>query len=97
MQGSGASSELETGVKLQSRIDPASDEHLPSGVVLRGAVERELRPARADHPCATSGFVPDHELLQRVGTGAYGEVWMARNKLGTLRAVKLVYRARFRG
>lgn len=33
--------------------------------------------------------VPDHELFQRIGAGAYREVWLARN-LATraLRAVK---------
>jgi WD40 repeat protein len=35
-------------------------------------------------------------LLQRIGRGAYGEVWLARNALGTLRAVKIVYRSRFK-
>ena len=39
--------------------------------------------------------VPDHELLRRIGTGSYGEVWLARSALGTLRAVKVVHRASF--
>src|SRR6266478_1980601 len=39
--------------------------------------------------------VPDHELLRCVGRGSYGEVWLARNVMGTFRAVKLVYRDRF--
>jgi tetratricopeptide (TPR) repeat protein len=39
--------------------------------------------------------VPDHELLKNIGGGSYGEVWVARNKLGTLRAVKVVYRSTF--
>src|SRR5437899_279218 len=39
--------------------------------------------------------VPDHELLRRVGEGAYGEVWLARNVMGTYRAVKIVYRRSF--
>jgi hypothetical protein len=39
--------------------------------------------------------VPDHELLRRVGGGSYGEVWLARSALGTLRAVKLVTRRSF--
>jgi WD40 repeat protein len=39
--------------------------------------------------------VPDHELLRSIGSGAYGEVWLARNVLGAYRAVKVVYRASF--
>ena len=36
--------------------------------------------------------VPDHELLRRIGRGAYGEVWLARNSMGCYRAVKVVFR-----
>ncbi len=39
--------------------------------------------------------IPDHELLRPIGSGAYGQVWLARNALGTLRAVKVVYRDQF--
>ena len=39
--------------------------------------------------------VPDHELIRPIGRGAYGEVWLARNIMGTWRAVKVVYRGRF--
>jgi serine/threonine protein kinase/Tfp pilus assembly protein PilF len=39
--------------------------------------------------------VPDHELIRRIGSGAYGEVWLARNVVGTLRAVKVVHRCNF--
>ncbi|PWU19621.1 MAG: hypothetical protein C5B50_06175 [Verrucomicrobia bacterium] len=39
--------------------------------------------------------IRDHELICRIGEGAYGEVWLARNIMGTLRAVKIVYRRRF--
>ena len=39
--------------------------------------------------------VPDHELLRPIGHGAYGEVWLARNVMGTLRAVKVVHRHDF--
>jgi serine/threonine protein kinase len=39
--------------------------------------------------------IPDHELLRRIGGGAYGEVWLARNALGPLRAVKIVRRTAF--
>jgi len=39
--------------------------------------------------------IPDHALLRRIGEGSYGEVWLARNVMGTLRAVKIVHRASF--
>jgi serine/threonine protein kinase len=40
--------------------------------------------------------IPDHALIRRIGQGAYGEVWLARNALGTWRALKIVYRDNFR-
>jgi serine/threonine protein kinase len=39
--------------------------------------------------------IADHELLRPIAAGSYGEVWLARNAVGTLRAVKIVRRARF--
>ena len=30
--------------------------------------------------------VPDYELLRRIGSGSYGDVWLARNVLGQFRA-----------
>ena len=49
-------------------------------------------PIRIDRPVPD---VPDHTLLRCIGRGSYGEVWLARNVLGTHRAVKIVYRASF--
>jgi serine/threonine protein kinase len=62
---------------------------------IRAAVQRQLEemPEKKYAPPP----IPDHVLLQRIGSGAYGDVWLARNALGALRAVKLVYRARFEG
>jgi WD40 repeat protein len=39
--------------------------------------------------------IPDHELIRRIGRGAYGEVWLARSVTGAFRAVKIVYRSSF--
>jgi CHASE2 domain-containing sensor protein len=77
----------------------------------RTALERQLETARAQAstrvepmlpprprtpPPAGVPAVPDHDLLRRVGRGAYGEVWLARNAVGLLHAVKLVRREQFR-
>jgi serine/threonine protein kinase len=40
--------------------------------------------------------VPDYDLLRQIGGGAYGEVWLARNRAtGVLRAAKIVWRRTF--
>lgn len=39
--------------------------------------------------------VPDHELLRLIGRGSSGQVWLARNALGTYRAVKIVHEKSF--
>ena len=33
--------------------------------------------------------------MRRIGSGSYGDVWLARNVLGRFRAVKIIYRGRF--
>jgi hypothetical protein len=43
---------------------------------------------------ACSIKIPDHELLRVIGRGSYGEVWLARNIMGTYRAVKIIRRDR---
>ncbi len=40
--------------------------------------------------------IPDHEMVCCIGQGSYGEVWLARNAVGTWRAVKVVYRQNFK-
>jgi serine/threonine protein kinase/formylglycine-generating enzyme required for sulfatase activity len=39
--------------------------------------------------------IPDYTLLKRIGSGAYGEVWLAQSITGALRAVKIVWREDF--
>ena len=39
--------------------------------------------------------IPDHQLLRQIGEGGYGQVWLARNIIGTYRAVKIVFRSKF--
>jgi WD40 repeat protein len=66
-----------------------------AGHAIRARVENELasdgRAAQSLPPPA----IPDHQLLHRIGTGAYGDVWLARSALGTFRAIKIIYRDRF--
>lgn len=51
--------------------------------------------AAPQSPSGTPPTVPDHALLCCIGRGSYGEVWLARNQLGTRRAVKIVHRSAF--
>jgi len=37
-------------------------------------------------------IIPDHELLRCIGKGAYGDVYLARDVIGTFHAVKVVHR-----
>jgi serine/threonine protein kinase len=40
--------------------------------------------------------VPDHEVIRLIGRGSGGQVWLAKNALGTFRAVKLVRQQPFK-
>jgi Concanavalin A-like lectin/glucanases superfamily/Protein kinase domain len=53
--------------------------------------------ARDSHPPDVSFLdIRDHELIQPIGKGGSGEVWLAKSVLGTYRAVKIVYEKTFR-
>lgn len=56
-------------------------------------------PEPSQAPGADASFGPpmiaDYELLKRIGRGSYGEVWLARTKTGSYRAVKIVHRDSF--
>ncbi len=60
---------------------------------MRTALARTFAPSSDERMVLPT--IPDHTLVQHIGRGAYGDVWLARNALGTLRAIKVVYRARF--
>lgn len=46
------------------------------------------------HIQTTSLTVPGYDLLRVIGSGSYGEVYLARSSSGDLRAVKITYRDR---
>lgn len=77
-------------------ISPAA---LPSDAIRTGDQLRDRLSRQFDSSTA-SAFdpppIPDHTLHYAIGEGACGEVWLAESTLGTLRAVKIVYRARFK-
>jgi TolB-like protein len=39
--------------------------------------------------------IPDYALIRKIGSGGYGDVWLARGLTGVYRAVKIVWRDRF--
>ena len=68
------------------------------GVLARrvtGALRVEMDPDARARDVPGAPVIPDHQILQRVGQGGYGEVWLARDILGTFHAVKTVRRQSF--
>lgn len=58
----------------------------------REEASKSMPPPKA----APAGLaIPDHTMVRRVGKGAYGEVWLARNAIGAYHAVKIVQRRNF--
>lgn len=70
-------------------LNPPPSTRLDSGAV-------EIKIARAtSQPLTSAPAIPDHTMLRCVGRGAYGQVWLARDVIGTFHAVKVVYRSSF--
>ena len=69
-------------------------EHAAAGktrLELAEAVSSKLRATDLSRAlvCPTPPAFPDHELLRRIGGGGYGDVWLAKNAVGTLRTGKM--------
>jgi len=43
----------------------------------------------------TAPTIPDYELVRSIGSGSYGDVWLARGVTGIWRAIKVIWRDRF--
>lgn len=52
-------------------------------------------PAASPEGAAPRPVVAEHELIRLIGAGSGGEVWLAKNALGTCRAVKIIFRKSF--
>src|SRR6266542_85076 len=65
-------------------IAPLGEQQFPPVSGFSGTERSEVPP-----------LVPDHTLLRCIGRGSYGEVWLARNSLGSYRGVKIVHRDSF--
>src|SRR5262245_48133096 len=59
------------------------------------ASKSKIKSMGAKHHAREIPCIPDLELLRCIGHGSYGEVWLARNILGTYRAVKVIDRKAF--
>jgi eukaryotic-like serine/threonine-protein kinase len=69
------------------------EEALPAeaGLVYEHTVDKEESLSSRDEDIP----IPDFNLIRRIGSGAYGEVWLAQSITGALRAVKIVWREDF--
>ncbi len=82
---------------IQKELESIRSAHSPArakapAVVSPQAVLADVHPVSAKSaPVSIQNF----ELLREIGEGAYGQVWLARNLLGTYRAIKILFRRNF--
>ena len=67
----------------------------PRGTARTSIPEEPRKPKRNPGSHRDDIVIPDYTLIKRVGSGAYGEVWLAQSVTGALRAVKIVWREDF--
>jgi serine/threonine protein kinase len=64
--------------------------------VFDAAAEWGIPGTRSSGEYLKFSIISDYELLQPIGKGSYGEVWLARSTAtGALRAIKIVHRSKF--
>ena len=78
-------------MKEPGAVEPPNYGGEPASEKERLPASQEAVPEPSKRPT-----VSDYDLLRRIGSGAYGEVWLARSvATGALRAAKIVWRNRF--
>ena len=70
--------------------NPGPDPGVDSAPTARPSLASASAPSFAGSPAIP--VIPDHVLVRPIASGAYGEVWLGRNAVGTPRAVKIVRR-----
>lgn len=81
------------GGEAETLSIPFPAAHEPPGEEGRRAPQRAGEVKQTSH--RDDLVIPDYTLLKRIGSGAYGEVWLAQSVTGALRAVKIVWREDF--
>ena len=74
--------------QIPSQSPPAAGVEAPSASATLDQTSTIITPRR-------SLVIPNYALLRRIGKGAYGEVWLAKNAVGLLHAVKIIHRSAF--
>ncbi|WP_395742771.1 protein kinase domain-containing protein [Prosthecobacter sp.] len=71
--------------------------HLPAPPIAAPTPHEKVKSREKNGPPSHRDdiVIPDYTLLKRIGSGAYGEVWLAQSVTGALRAVKIVWREDF--
>jgi WD40 repeat protein/serine/threonine protein kinase len=67
-------------------------QHQPKPAMALEALTPQPGPSRGSE---RTPLIPDYQLLRKIGGGGYGDVWLGRSATGTMRAVKVVWRANF--
>jgi CHASE2 domain-containing sensor protein/class 3 adenylate cyclase len=77
--------------RLRQSDEPASQVEKSPLYTGRIGTSGSAPESRAERPA-----IPDHEALRCIGQGAYGEVWLARDAIGSFHAVKILRREAFK-